>query len=269
MANLLLLEDDICLIDGVYHSLVKNNFQVDVARTVEEAKKYLLDIRKCCIGSTPKQVSRLVRREALRWCYFAIPVGEFIAIGIVWILCIVLRFLSPKLFGEMPVFSVSMPGIMAGIIVGVTTVLLAANAPAKRASGVSPLEAVSGNANNSEAVRKAVNIKVCKIETVLGINHATSSKRNLFLMTGSFAFSIILFLAFSVSVDFMNRSMPAVDLISYEQHQFNWAEDYLIGSKNAVDIVQQQALTALAVYDPKLAAQMQTDDTTIRLLMCS
>lgn len=34
-----------------------------------------------CIGATPKQVMRLVRKEALSWCRLAIPVG--ISIGIV------------------------------------------------------------------------------------------------------------------------------------------------------------------------------------------
>ena len=29
-----------------------------------------------CIGTTPKQVMRLVRKEALNWCRFAIPLGD-------------------------------------------------------------------------------------------------------------------------------------------------------------------------------------------------
>ena len=41
MNNLLLLEDDISLIDGLQYSLNKNGFHVDIARTVEEAKNSL------------------------------------------------------------------------------------------------------------------------------------------------------------------------------------------------------------------------------------
>lgn len=44
MSNLLLLEDDISLIDGLYYSLKKNGFYVDIARTVEEAEKQLAQI---------------------------------------------------------------------------------------------------------------------------------------------------------------------------------------------------------------------------------
>lgn len=41
MNRLLLLEDDIGLVDGLCYFLGKNGFEVDVARTVKEAKKYL------------------------------------------------------------------------------------------------------------------------------------------------------------------------------------------------------------------------------------
>ncbi len=160
-----------------------------------------------CIGATPKQVARLVRREALSWCGFAIPTGVFLALGTVWVLCAVLRFLSPDYFGEMPVFAVSVPGIAAGVAIGLATVLIAAHAPAKRASGASPLAAASGNLQVGKPVRKAANTRFCKIETALGIHHATASKRNFLLMAGSFAFSIVLFLSFSVTVSFMHNAL--------------------------------------------------------------
>lgn len=46
MGKILLLEDDIGLIDGLQYSLSKNGFQVDITRTVEEAKICLRDIDK-------------------------------------------------------------------------------------------------------------------------------------------------------------------------------------------------------------------------------
>lgn len=46
MNNLLLLEDDISLIDGLQYSLNKNGFHVDVVRTVKEAKEHLSEIEK-------------------------------------------------------------------------------------------------------------------------------------------------------------------------------------------------------------------------------
>ena len=41
MSRLLLLEDDLSLIDGLKYSLEKNGFELDVARSVTEARKYL------------------------------------------------------------------------------------------------------------------------------------------------------------------------------------------------------------------------------------
>lgn len=101
-----------------------------------------------CIGATPKQVMRLVRKEALSWCRLAIPVGISIGIVVIWVLCAILRFLSPEFFKAMPTFGFSVPSILAGIVVGLVTVLFAAYSPAKKAAKVSPLAAVSGNAND-------------------------------------------------------------------------------------------------------------------------
>ncbi|HJA93456.1 MAG TPA: response regulator transcription factor [Candidatus Eisenbergiella merdipullorum] len=46
MNDLLLLEDDISLIDGLLYALNKNGFHVDVARTVEDAGKKLREPKK-------------------------------------------------------------------------------------------------------------------------------------------------------------------------------------------------------------------------------
>ena len=42
--NILLLEDDMSLIDGLQYSLKKNGYAVEVARTVSEAKRLLQNI---------------------------------------------------------------------------------------------------------------------------------------------------------------------------------------------------------------------------------
>ncbi|PJJ28451.1 ABC transporter permease [Lacrimispora celerecrescens] len=160
-----------------------------------------------CIGATPKQVMRFVRKEALGWCKFAIPLGISTGAVVIWILCAILRFLSPEYFAGMPAFGISLPSIVAGISVGILTVLLAARSPAKRAAKVSPLAAVSGNANSLQPVRKAANTTLFKIDTALGFHHAKASKKNFVLMVGSFSLSIMLFLAFSVTIDFMHHSL--------------------------------------------------------------
>ena len=67
-----------------------------------------------------------------------------------------------------------------------------------------------------------------KIEALLGIGHAVSGKKNLFLMTGSFALSIILFLSFSIMVDFVDYLIPQsaatsdIDIASADGNAIPW-----------------------------------------------
>ena len=164
-----------------------------------------------CVGATKRQIMRFVRREGLRWCKYAIPVGLAGGVVTVWILCAALKWISPVYFSEMPVFRVSGISVVCGIAVGFLTVLLAAQSPARKAAGVSPLMAVSGNAYQTKPIRAAANTHLFKIEASLGIHHATSNRKNFILMTCSFAISIILFLAFSPAIDFMSHAINAVE----------------------------------------------------------
>lgn len=160
-----------------------------------------------CIGATPRQIIRLVHREALALCGFAIPAALAASMAMIWILCALLRFLSPKYFETMPAFAVSPPSILAGVLIGLLTVLIASRAPARKASGVSPLTAVNGHADDSTPVRRAANTILCRVDTALGIHHAKANRKNFLLVTASFALSIILFLSFSTTVDFMKHAI--------------------------------------------------------------
>ena len=163
-----------------------------------------------CIGASKQQIIRFVRLEALNWCKTAIPMGCVLGIVTCWILCAILRFFVKGEWVDMPLFAVSINGILCGALVGVITVFIAAHSPAKQAAMVSPAAAVSGNADMSKNVNHAAKTRFLKVETSLGIHHATSTKKNLFLMTGSFALMIVLFLAFSACLDFVHKLLPSV-----------------------------------------------------------
>lgn len=163
-----------------------------------------------CLGADRKQVIRFVRKEALRWCRSAVPIGLLLGVMVVWVLCAILKVISPKYFAGMPDFGISVVSLIFGAGIGVVTVMLASRAPARRAAKVSPLEAVSGNANVQAAVRKAAGTRLLHIDISLGIHHAFGNKKNFILMTGSFSFSIILFLAFTTMVDFMHHGITSL-----------------------------------------------------------
>lgn len=162
-----------------------------------------------CIGASRKQIRYFVRLEALNWCKIAVPAGVIPGIMVTWGLCAAVRFVGAE-FSEMPVFGISVIGIASGVFVGILTVLLAAQSPAKRASKVSPAAAVSGNAGNMRNVRHAADVRFSKVETALGIHHAVSARKNLVLMVCSFALSIIMFLSFSAVLDFAKSLLPSI-----------------------------------------------------------
>ena len=215
-----------------------------------------------CLGADQKQIRRFVRREALGWCKSAIPAGLILSVIVVWGLCAMLRFLSPTYFAGMPAVGISPIGLAAGALIGFITVLLAARSPAKKASKVSPLTAVSGNAGTVSAVRKAANTRMFHIETALGVHHAAGSRKNFDFMNHALKplqpsapdlsietpdndNSISKELADTLKENpvvkrVYGRSyysdIPAevsgesftVYLVSYEEEQFRWAEDDLI-----------------------------------------
>ena len=164
-----------------------------------------------CIGASRQQIIRYVRLEALNWCKTAVPVGGVTGTAIEWGICAFLRYGIGGEFATMPVFALSPVGLISGATVGIVTVLLAAQSPAKRASKVPPMAAVSGNSDTVLSVRHTTKRKIRKVERTLGIHHATASKKNWFLLTASFSLSIILFLCISVGLDFAYELMPSVN----------------------------------------------------------
>lgn len=161
-----------------------------------------------CIGASRQQIIRYVRLEALNWCKTAVPVGLVTGTAIEWGVCAFLRYGVGGEFAAMPVFALSPVGLLSGAMVGIVTVLLAAQSPAKRASKVPPMAAVSGNSDTALSVRHTTKRKIRKVERTLGIHHATASKKNWFLLTASFSLSIILFLCISVGLDFAHELLP-------------------------------------------------------------
>lgn len=163
-----------------------------------------------CIGASRKQIIRYVRLEALNWCKTAVTAGVLTGTAVSWGICAVLHYGIGGEFDTMPVIALSPAGLISGVLVGIVTVLLAAQSPAKRAARVSPAAAVSGSSDTVPSVNRTLGLSLGRVEQTLGVYHAAASKKNWFLMTASFALSIILFLSFSVGLDFVHALLPSL-----------------------------------------------------------
>ena len=221
-----------------------------------------------CIGASKTQVIRFVRLEALNWCRVGIPFGIFIGIGTTWALCMALRFGIGGEFAAMPLFGVSPIGIISGGVIGVITVLCAARTPARRAASVSPITAASGNAYIQNVRKKpgrvtAFLLRYFHVDIALGIQHAVSSPKNLLLMTGSFALSIIMFLSFSILPIWVKHALhplrpDAPDVYIATQNNSNSLKNTLIPElerqTNVKKVFGRMSVSSLPVRSEQTAA---------------
>ena len=132
-----------------------------------------------CIGASRRQIIRYVRLEALNWCKTAVPVGLLLGTAISWSICAVLRYGIGGEFQTMSVLALSPVGLVSGALVGIVTVLLAAQSPAKRAAKVSPMAAVSGSSDTTPSIRHTMRLNFGRVEKALGVHHAIASKKKL------------------------------------------------------------------------------------------
>lgn len=176
-----------------------------------------------CLGTSKRQVKNIVMLEGLSFSIKGIPIGLLTGTVIVWTASAFLKYVNSAFFSDMPLFGISWPSIIAGVMVGFLTVILASLSPCQKAAKVSPLSAVTGNINqtNLPQSKKTVKTAHTRVDIAMGINHAFCSKKNIILMMGSFAISIILFLSFSVTVNFMHQAVkplkpytPDISIIS-------------------------------------------------------
>lgn len=158
-----------------------------------------------CLGAGKGQVRQLVRLEALNWCKTAVPLGSLMGIAATWGLCFFLRAWVSSEFNSLPLWEISPVGIVAGGVIGIATVWLASSAPAKRASSVTPVEAVSGSFNQQTSGALLGRGKLVDIS--LGVSHALGSKKTMLLMMGSFALSMVLFLCFFALLNWVNQAL--------------------------------------------------------------
>lgn len=104
------------------------------------------------IGTTPKQLKKIIVKQALKLSIIGIPIGLILGYGVaVLILPIALSF---TIFGNIVVVSKSPIIFILSIIFSLITVLISCNKPGKIAGKVSPVEAVRFVSTDLEKSKK-------------------------------------------------------------------------------------------------------------------
>lgn len=186
------------LVAGVV--MIYNTFNISV---MERVRQFGL-LR--CIGASPAQIKRIVKREGLIIILKAIPFGVLLGMFMALVCCAILKYYNSSLFKDIPLFNISLASIAAGTAVGFMTVFIASLLPARKAARVSPVNAVTGSNDIkvTKGRKKGLLARKLRVEAAIGINNAVMKKKTLFWMSCSIAISIVMFLGFNVLVNFMH-----------------------------------------------------------------
>lgn len=191
----------IVLLAGVV--MIYNTFNISV---MERTRSFGL-LR--CVGASKIQIKKLVRKEGFLLLRWAIPGGVLLGFAATLFCSALLKFYNSYLFADIPLFTLSPIGIAAGMLVGILTVMIASALPAKKASRVSPMSAISEDhgIGTKKRQKEGALARLLPVDAAMGISSATAKKRTLALMSASIAISIAMFLGFNVFVDFMYTSL--------------------------------------------------------------
>ncbi len=149
--------------------VIRNSFSISVS---EKTKQYGM---LTSVGATKKQIRKTVLMEGLYIGLIAIPLGIICGIiAIVILLWIVNMLLGDMLDGTRFVYSVPLLPILISAVISAITIYLSCVIPARRASKISPIEAIRGNNDIKINPRKVKTSNLTK--KIFGIGGVIASK---------------------------------------------------------------------------------------------
>ena len=125
----------VILVISVY--CIKNSFNISMTERIREYGMI------ASIGATKKQLKKEILYEAYLMGKVAIPIGLILGVGSVYlILEIIQNVFSEKLFGMEFTFSVSIVSIIMAVLLSMVTIYLSAIGAARKASKITPIDAI-------------------------------------------------------------------------------------------------------------------------------
>jgi len=175
--------------------VIYNSFIISV---MERKKQFGLFVS---IGATQKQLRKIVFFEAFIVGIIGIPLGFLCGVLGIYVVLEITNYLLPELFSAPLKLSLYPLFIIIPIIFMILTIILSAYLPAKRASILSPVEAIRLNDDIKINKRKIkvnkITEKIFGIEGVIALKNIKRNKKKYRVTILSLFISIVLFLSFS------------------------------------------------------------------------
>ena len=157
-------------------AMIYNTFNISVMERVRQ-----FGVLRC-IGASKSQIKKLVRLEGIYISLKAIPIGVITGTIFTFICSAILKYFNPQIYGGISIFNFSIIGIGLGVVIGFLTVSIASLVPAKKASNVCPVNAVTGSneIKISKKKKKGFLTRTFPVDISIGINNAVNKKKTLF-----------------------------------------------------------------------------------------
>ena len=202
------------------------------------------------VGATPEQIRGIVLKEALILSIIGIPLGLFFgifAMKVVLYIIGLLKYDFAGLFNDMEII-ISIPVLLISTVLGLITVFLSANGPAKQAAKVSPLEAIRNTGSvKMEKLKKikgsGIARKVFGIEGEIAHKNLKRNRKRFIITIFSMSLSIILYITFSSFSDYMfkigavgHKEMGDFNLTNYNSDDYEDRDKVYNELKNMEDV---------------------------------
>lgn len=180
--------------------VIRNSFSISVS---EKTKQYGM---LSSIGATKKQIKKSVLYEGFYIGIIGIPLGILCGMLAVVILLQVVNVLLGDSLNEKCVFSIPILAIIASIVISAITIYLSCILPARRASKISPIEAIRGNDDIRIKAKKVKTSKITKklfgIGGVIASKNLKRNKKKYRTTVISLVVSISIFISLSSFLDY-------------------------------------------------------------------
>ncbi|WP_406540947.1 ABC transporter permease [Clostridium ljungdahlii] len=181
-------------------AVIYNSFQISV---IERMKQFGL-LR--AVGATPAQIRKIVLREASIISAIGIPLGLLSGIFAMFVVSKVFSIMSDTAFNNLKIV-IPYYVLVISALVGVISIYLSAFIPARAASKVSPLVAISSRTSISKEKisKKRGNIlkRFLNIESLMAFKNIKRNKKKFRVTVFSMVISMALFIFFSSFINMM------------------------------------------------------------------